>query len=85
MRTNNLIMQRVRHVDYANKTALVLNRKGRAYSVNLSDKVIAEGIHAKDLAFIKIINGLWIITDFERHNTHLPSEVEYADDFMEEY
>lgn len=70
MRKNNLIMQRVRHVNYEHKSALVLNRKGKAYSVNLSDKVIAE--------------GLWIIVDFEKHNTHLPSE-EYADDFMEEY
>lgn len=84
MRTKNLIMQRVRHVDYGRKTALVLNRKGKAYSVNLSDKVIAEGIQAKDLAFIRIINGLWIIVDFEKHHTHLPSE-EYADDFLEEY
>lgn len=62
----NLIKQRVRHVDYEHKSALVLNRKGKAYSVNLSDKVIHDGIQAKDLAFIKIINGIWIVTDFER-------------------
>ena len=62
----NLIKQRVRHVDYEHKSALVLNRKGKAYSVNLSDKVIHDGIQAKDLAFIKIINGLWIVTDFEK-------------------
>lgn len=62
----NLIKQRVRYVDYKYKSALVLNRKGKAYSVNLSDKVIAEGIQEKDIAFIKIINGIWIVTDFEK-------------------
>ena len=67
---NNLIKQRVRHVDYGHKSALVLNSKGRAYSVNLSDKVIAEGIKEKDLAFIRIVNGVWIIVDFERHDYH---------------
>ena len=67
------IMQRVSHVDYEHKTALVLNRKGKAYSVNLSDKVIANGIQAKDLAFIRIINGVWIVVDFER-KTISPAE-----------
>lgn len=62
----NLIKQRVRYVDYNYKSALVLNRKGKSYSVKLSDKVIHDGIQEKDLAFIKIINGIWIIVDFER-------------------
>ena len=74
MRTNNTIYQRVRYVDYDNKTALVLNRKNRAYGVMLSDKVISEGIQEKDLAHIKIINGTWIIVDFERHNLELESD-----------
>lgn len=62
----NLIKQKVRHVNYGEKTALVLNRKNQAYSVNLSDKVIHDGIKEKDIAFIKIINGIWIVTDFEK-------------------
>lgn len=70
---NNLIRQRVRHCDYDAKTCLVLNRKGKSYSVNLSDKVIAMGIKEKDIAHIKIINRMWIVVDFERE-TILPSE-----------
>ena len=69
----NLIKQKVRHVNYGEKTALVLNRKNQAYSVNLSDKVIYDGIKEKDIAFIKIINGIWIVTDFER-KTVTPAE-----------
>ena len=71
---SNLIKQRVRHVDYDNRTCLVLNRKGKSYSVNLSDKVIANGIQAKDLAFIRIINGVWIVVDFEKNRTISPAE-----------
>lgn len=82
---NNTIMQRVRHVDYENGTALVLNRKNQAYSVRMSDKVMHDGIREKDLAFIKIINGVWIIVDFESHDLKLPSE-EYSDaELMGEY
>ena len=62
----NLIKQRVRFVDKENKSALVLNRKNRAYSVRLSDKVLFEGIKEKDIAHIRIINNMWIIVDFER-------------------
>lgn len=62
----NLIKQRVRFVDEENKSALVLNRKNRAYSVRLSDKVLFEGIKEKDIAHIRIINNMWIIVDFER-------------------
>ena len=69
----NLIKQRVRFVDEENKSALVLNRKNRAYSVRLSDKVLFEGIKENDIAYIKIINGMWIVTDFERR-TISPAE-----------
>lgn len=62
----NLIKQKVRFVDKENKSALVLNRKNRAYSVRLSDKVLFEGIKEKDIAHIRIINNMWIIVDFER-------------------
>ena len=62
----NLIKQRVRFVDKENKSALVLNRENRAYSVRLSDKVLFEGIKEKDIAHIRIINNMWIIVDFER-------------------
>ena len=70
---NNTIKQRVRHVDYDHKTCLVLNSKGKSYSVNLSDRVIAMGIQEKDIAFIRIINGVWIVVDFERE-TITPAE-----------
>ena len=40
----NLIRQRVSHVDYDRHSALVLNRKGKAYSVILSDYPISKGI-----------------------------------------
>ena len=69
----NLIKQKVRFVDKENKSALVLNRKNRAYSVRLSDKVLFEGIKENDIAYIKIINGMWIVTDFERR-TISPAE-----------
>lgn len=82
---NNCIMQRVRHVDYDNGTALVLNRENKAYSVKMSDKVMHDGIKEKDLAFIKIINGVWIIVDFESHDLKLSSE-QYSDaELMGEY
>lgn len=69
----NLIKQKVRFVDKENKSALVLNRKNIAYSVRLSDKVLFEGIKENDIAHIKIINGMWIVTDFERR-TISPAE-----------
>jgi hypothetical protein len=75
MNLSNTIKQRVRYVDYKQKSALVLNKKGKSYPVNLSDKVIADGIQEKDLAFIRIINGIWIIVDFERRT------ITPADDF----
>lgn len=81
---NNIIKQRVRHVDYENKTALVLNRKGKSYSVNLSDRVIAQGIQEKDLAFIRIINGIWIVVDFESHAIELEHD-KYDAELMGEY
>ncbi|MBR0059641.1 MAG: hypothetical protein IJP99_10625 [Methanobrevibacter sp.] len=75
----NTIKQRVRHVDYEHKSALVLNRKGKAYSVNLSDKVIHDGIQAKDIAHIRIINGVWIVVDFERPYYSENDEYAWAD------
>lgn len=80
----NLIKQRVRFVDYENKSALVLNRKGKAYSVMLSDFVISLGIREKDLAHIKIINGIWIIVDFER-KVITPAEDFNAEELMGDY
>lgn len=71
----NLIKQRVKHCNYNEKTCLVLNRKNQLYSVRLSDKVIYDGIKEKDLAFIRIINGIWIVTDFESKTENvLPAE-----------
>lgn len=81
----NLIKQRVRFVDYENKSALVLNRKNQAYSVMLSDFVISLGIREKDLAHIKIINGIWIIVDFERDRVVTPAEDFNAEELMEDY
>ena len=81
----NLIKQRVRYVDYENKSALVLNRKGKAYSVMLSDFVISLGIREKDLAHIKIINGIWIIVDFERDRVVTPAEDFNAEELMGDY
>lgn len=80
----NLIKQRVRFVDYENKSALVLNRKNKAYSVMLSDFVISLGIREKDLAHIKIINGIWIIVDFER-KVITPAEDFNAEELMGDY
>lgn len=80
----NLIKQRVRFVDYENKSALVLNRKNQAYSVMLSDFVISLGIREKDLAHIKIINGIWIIVDFER-KVITPAEDFNAEELMGDY
>ena len=63
----NLIRQRVRHVDYKRKSALVLNRKGKAYSVILSDYAISKGIEENDIAHIRILlSGEWVIVDFEK-------------------
>ena len=81
---NDIIKQRVRHVDYEHRTCLVLNRKGKSYSVKLSDRVIANGIQEKDIAFIRIINGVWIVTDFER-KTITPAEDFNAEELMGEY
>ena len=81
----NLIKQRVRFVDYENKSALVLNRKNQSYSVMLSDFVISLGIREKDLAHIKIINGIWIIVDFERDKVVTPAEDFNAEELMGDY
>lgn len=86
MKTENQIVQRVRHVDYKNKTALVLNRKNQAYAVNLSDKVIAKGIKEKDLAFIKIIHGIWIVVDFEKaYSSENDEYAKYDEQLIGEY
>lgn len=83
---NNIIRQRVRHVDYGNKTCLVLNRKGKSYSVALSDRVIAMGIKEKDIAYIRIINGMWIVVDFEKPYSEENDEYAWADaQLMGEY
>ena len=80
----NLIKQRVRFVDYESKSALVLNKKNRAYPVALSDKVIYEGIKEKDIAHIKIINNVWIIVDFERYTPPKQDDFDIAE-FLGEY
>ena len=83
----NLIRQRVSHVDYKRKSALVLNRKGKAYSVILSDKAIAKGIKEDDIAHIRILlDGKWVITDFEKPYSSENDEYAWADaQLMGEY
>ena len=75
----NIIRQRVRHVDYEHRSCLVLNRKGKSYSVNLSDKVMHDGIQEKDIAHIRIINGMWIVVDFEKAYSSENDEYAWAD------
>lgn len=83
---NDVIKQRVRHIDVEHRTCLVLNRKGKSYSVALSDRVIAMGIQEKDIAYIRIINGIWIVVDFEKaYSSENDEYAKYDEQLIGEY
>ena len=63
---NKIIRMRMTAVNPTTGNGMIRSRNGQAINVTLSDKVLHYGIDEGDIATIRIIDGDYVVTDFEK-------------------